>query len=267
VSLIVSRPARRRARFHELTVSEVRRLTRDSVALTFEVPDELRPDFDFAPGQYLTLRATVAGSEVRRSYSICSSRGDYRSTGRLRVASARVPGGTMSSWLNEHVRVGDRLEVMTPMGEFTVPTEPERRRHHVAVAAGSGITPVLSLLTSALEEEPHSQVTLVFGNKRADSVMFADELMALQERFPRRFRLVSVLSQHEPGGASLAGRIDRERMTALIGEVVPVDAVDEWYLCGPHPMVIQVRDTLAAHGVDLAHVHQEVFYEEPATTG
>ncbi|MGB7447977.1 MAG: FAD-binding oxidoreductase [Ornithinimicrobium sp.] len=266
MSLIVKRPARRRPRFHELVVAEVHRLTEQAVALTFQVPGDLRAEFDFAPGQHLTLRATLAGEDVRRSYSICASRGEYQRTGRLRVASARVTGGAMSNWLNDHVRPGQRLEVMPPLGEFTVPTAPERRRHHVAVAAGSGITPVLSLVTTALEEEPRSQVTLIFGNKRADTVMFAGELHALKDRYPARLSWINILSQESTGTALYDGRIDGPRMTALIEALVPVEGVDEWYLCGPHPMVTQMQLTLAEHGADPAHVHEEVFHVEDVTT-
>ena len=266
MSLIVSRPARRRARFHALVVTDVEQLTDQAVALTLGVPEELRAEFDFAPGQHLTLRATLDGIEVRRSYSICTSRGAYQRTGRLRVASARVLGGVMSNWLNDHVGEGQSLEVMTPLGGFTVPTEPDRRRHHVAVAAGSGITPVLSLLTTALEEEPDSQVTLIFGNKRADSVMFAEELHGLKNLYPARLSLITILSQETPDIALFAGRIDRARMSALIRHLVPVDSVDEWYLCGPQPMVTEVQHTLGDHGADPAHVHQEIFHVEDVTT-
>ncbi|HKJ12240.1 MAG TPA: FAD-binding oxidoreductase [Ornithinimicrobium sp.] len=266
MSLIVSRPPRRRARFHELRVTDVERLTDRSVALTFDVPEALRSEFEFAPGQYLTLRAVIDGAEVRRSYSICSSRGAYARTGRLRVASARVRGGAMSNWLNDQVRVGQAVQVMTPMGGFTVPTEPERARHHVAVAAGSGITPVLSLVTTALEEEPQSQVTVIFGNKRADSTMFAEELRGLENLYPARLTLAMILSQDKPEIALFAGRIDRPRMTALLEHLVPVRSVDEWYLCGPHPMVHQVQQTLAEHGADPAHVHHEIFHVEDVTT-
>ena len=182
-----------RARFHPLTVASVERLTDEAVAVTFAVPDDLVEEFAFEPGQHLTLRATIGGEDVRQSYSICQSRRADPTGRRLRVAAARVPEGRMSTWLNDAVRVGDVVDVMTPQGSFTCPTRPDGIRHHVAVAAGSGITPVLSLLTSALEEEPGSRATLLFGNRRTSSIMFLEELEDLKNRFPGRFHLVNVL--------------------------------------------------------------------------
>lgn len=262
MSLIVATPKRRRPRFHPLRIAHLERLTDHAVALTFDVPSELREEFAFEPGQYLTLRAQIEGADVRRSYSICMSRRAFAQSGQLRVASARVEQGAMSNWLNDHADVGQSLDVMTPMGEFMNATEAGSVRHHVAVAAGSGITPVLSLLWSVLEEEPRSRMTLIFGNKRTDSVMFREELNALQDRFPDRFTLIHVLSQESSDMAALSGRIDQSRMRALIEDRVPVDAVDDWYLCGPHPMVKGVQAVLAAEGVDERHVHQEIFHRE-----
>ena len=152
--LSTSRPARRRAQFHPLTVTGVERLTDDAVAITFAVPERLREDYRFQPGQHLTLRASINGEEVRQSYSICLSRAVAERTGVLRVASARVAGGRMSNWLNDTIAVGDCLDVMTPLGSFSCPTQPGASRHHLAIAAGSGITPVLSIISSVLEEEP-----------------------------------------------------------------------------------------------------------------
>lgn len=262
MSLIVSKPARRRPAFHPLRIAGLDRLTDDAVVLTFDVPPELREAFTFKPGQYVTLRAQIDGEDVRRSYSICMSRRAFARSRQLRVASARLAGGAMSSWLNEQVQVGQSVEVMTPMGEFTNPTDPGAARHHVAVAAGSGITPVLSLIGSVLEEEPRSRVTLVFGNKRTDSMMFRDELTALEASFPARFRLISVLSQEVPDCEAFAGRIDRARMEALMEHHVPVGDVDEWYLCGPHPMVADVEHVLLDYGVEAPRIHQEIFHTE-----
>ncbi|WP_298747564.1 1,2-phenylacetyl-CoA epoxidase subunit PaaE [uncultured Serinicoccus sp.] len=267
---LIQQPTRRRARFHDLTVSRVDRLTDEAIALSFAVPEDLREEFAFEPGQHLTVRATIDGQDVRRSYSCCISRGRSRETGEVRVAAATVPGGLMSSWLNEHVQPGDTLQVMTPMGSFVCPTEPTAAKHHVGVAAGSGITPVLSLLTTALEEEPHSRVTLVFGNRRTDSVMFLEELMDLKNRFPQRFTLLNVLSREPQDAELLTGRIDREKVEQLLATFVPEDQVDEWYLCGPFGMVEAVQEVLAERGVDPGHVHHEIFHVDsdgaPVTT-
>lgn len=267
MSLIVTKPTRRRPTFHPLRIAAVQRLTEHAVALTFDVPPDLREAFTFQPGQYVTLRAQIEGEDVRRSYSICMSRRAFAESGQLRVASARIAGGAMSAWLNDHAQVGQSVSVMTPMGEFTNPTDPGSARHHVAVAAGSGITPVLSLIWTVLEEEPQSRVTLIFGNKRSDSTMFRDELTILGERYRERFALISVLSQEKPDVELFAGRIDPTRMKALIQHHVPVDDVDEWYLCGPHPMVAGVEGVLIEQGVDGGHVHQEIFHVEDLAGG
>lgn len=257
---LLQQPTRRRATFHDLTVTRVDRLTDDAVAVSFAVPEELREEFDFRPGQHLTVRATIDGEDVRRSYSCCISRGESRRRGEVRVASARVPGGVMSTWLNEHVRPGDTLQVMSPLGSFVCPTDPTVSRHHVAVAAGSGITPVLSLLTTALEEEPLSRATLIFGNRRTDSIMFLEELMDLKNRFPGRFTLFTVLSRERQDLELFTGRIDRAKLEELLATFVPEDEVDEWYLCGPFGMVETARAVLAEREVDPEHVHHEIFH-------
>lgn len=261
MSLLVQRPARRRATFHDLVVTDVQRLTADAVAVTFAVPEELAADYlRFEPGQHLTLRATVDGEDVRRSYSICLSRAEARRRQQVRVASARVPGGLMSNWLSERLSAGDRVSVMTPIGGFTCPTTPDRARHHVAVAAGSGITPVLSLVSTVLEEEPRSQVTLLYGNRSTDSIMFLEELMDLKNRYADRFTLVNVLSREPQQVDLLHGRLDRERLERLLAALAPVPTVDEFYLCGPFGMVEGARELLDEHGVDHHHVHHEVFH-------
>lgn len=259
---LISQPTRRRAIFHDLTVSDVDRLTDDAVAVTFAVPEELREEFAFQPGQHLTVRASIDGEDVRRSYSCCISRSESRRRGEVRVASARVPGGAMSTWLNEAVRPGDTLQVMTPLGSFVCPTDPTASKHHVAVAAGSGITPVLSIISSVLEEEPGSRVTLLYGNRRTDSIMFLEELMDLKNRYPGRFVIFNVLSRERQDLDLLTGRLDREKLEEFMATFVPEDEVDEWYLCGPMGMVETAQALLAERGVDPHHVHHEIFHVE-----
>ena len=251
---------RRRTEFHPLVVAGVERLTDDAVAVTFSVPEDLREAYRFEPGQHLTLRTTINGEEVRQSYSICLSRREAERTGTVRVASARVPGGRMSNWLNDSVAPGDVVDVMTPLGSFTCPTQPDRGRHHLAIAAGSGITPVLSLLTTALEEEPESRVTLLFGNRRTDSVMFLEELEDLKNAHLGRFQLINVLSREPQDVDLFTGRLDRERIALLLRTFAPVDTVDEWYLCGPFGMVTGAQELLTEAGVDQRHVHHEIFH-------
>ena len=259
-SLLTTRPKRRRPQFHELTVSRVQRLTAGAVAVSFTVPPELAETFAFEPGQHLTLRADIDGEDVRRSYSICLPRSEALARHEVRVGSSQVPGGAMSTWLNHEVKVGDSIEVMSPLGGFTCPTDATVQRHHVAIAAGSGITPVLSLLATALEEEPESRATLIFGNRRTDSVMFLEELEDLKNTYPGRFHLIHVLSREPQDVELFTGRIDRDKLERFFTTLVPVDTVDEWYLCGPFGMVETAREMLEERGVDTHHVHYEVFH-------
>ena len=256
---LLTAPATRRATFHPLTVVDVERLTEESVAITFVVPADLAEAYEFAPGQHLTLKATIDGAEVRNSYSICQSRRSGR-PGTLRVAVAKVPGGRMSPWLTSDVKAGDVIEVMTPMGTFTCPVKPDEARHHLAIAAGSGITPILSLVTTALEEEPNSRVTLMFGNRRTATVMFLEELANLKDRYGARLHLMHVLSREAPDVELFAGRMDRDRLTRIFDALVPIDGVDEVYLCGPFGMVQDAQAVLAERGMDSAHVHHEIFH-------
>jgi ring-1,2-phenylacetyl-CoA epoxidase subunit PaaE len=257
---LITTPVRHRARFHTLTVTDVERLTDDAVAISFAIPDELADEFVFEPGQHLTLRATVNGQDVRRSYSICRSRPDALQRKELRVAAARVAGGLMSNWINDSVVAGDTVEMMTPLGGFTCATQPDGVRHHVAIVAGSGITPVMSLLSTALAEEPRSRATLIFGNRRTTSIMFLEELEDLKNEYPDRFHLINVLSREAQDVELFSGRIDRQRLEAILGAIVPVPTVDEWYLCGPFGLVETAQDLLADLGVDSHHVHHEVFH-------
>jgi ring-1,2-phenylacetyl-CoA epoxidase subunit PaaE len=258
-------PARHRARFHELTVADVERLTDESVAITFTVAPELSDEYRFEPGQHLTIRAMINGEEVRQSYSICQSRAAANATGTLRVAAARVPEGRMSTWLNAVVAPGDALEVMTPLGSFTCATRPAVSRHHVAIAAGSGITPVMSLLATALEEEPSSRITLLYGNRKTSSIMFLEELEDLKNRFPGRFHLVNVLSREAQDVELFSGRLDRDRLDWIFAALVPVASVDEWYLCGPFGLVTGAEALLKERGVDPHHIHHEIFHVDDGT--
>jgi ring-1,2-phenylacetyl-CoA epoxidase subunit PaaE len=267
---LLTKPARHRARFHTLTVTNVERLTDDAVALSFAIPEDLADEYVFEPGQHLTLRATIDDQDVRRSYSICRSRPDVLERKELRVASARVDGGLMSNWINDSVVAGDRIEVMTPLGGFTCAAQPDAIRHHVAVAAGSGITPVMSILSTALAEEPRSRATLIFGNRRTTSIMFLEELEDLKNKYPDRFHLINVLSREAQDVELFSGRIDRRRLERILGALVPVPTVDEWYLCGPFGLVESAQGLLAEVGVDPHHVHHEVFHVDdsgaPVTT-
>lgn len=264
---LLDKPARPRATFHRLEVGEVERLTDASVAVRFRVPRELWDDYRFRAGQHLTLRATIAGEEVRQSYSICER--PLPSTGlaagrTLRIASAEVPGGRMSTWLNRVLRAGDEVDVLPPLGTFVLEPRPERTRHHVAVAAGSGITPVLAVLQTALADEPRSRATLLYGNRRTDTVMFLEELEDLKNAYPGRFQLVHVLSREPQDVELFHGRLDRERLTRILDALVPTDGAVEWWLCGPLGLVTTAQEVLAERGVGKDHVHHEIFHADDA---
>jgi ring-1,2-phenylacetyl-CoA epoxidase subunit PaaE len=245
-------PRRRRPTFHPLTVARVERLTDDAVAVTFDVPAGLTEDYRFKPGQALTLRRVDGDRDERRSYSICAPMGAAP-----RVGVREVPGGFFSSYLVHEVRPGDEIDVLPPSGSFTadlsVPGD------HVFVAAGSGITPVLSLAGTVLRDG-RSTVTVFYGNRRTNTVMFADELADLKDRYGTRLQLVHVLSR-EPRDAELTtGRLDGERLRTLVEAFVDAEHVDHWWLCGPHGMVTDARELLTELGVPGEKVHQELFY-------
>ena len=251
-------PPRRHAVFHPLRVAAVDRLTEDAVAVTFEVPPELRAGYDFVHGQHLTIRTTLDGTEVRRNYSICSPAG----SGVLRVAVKSLPGGAFSSWVNDELAAGDVVEVMTPTGRFTTPLRPGQARHYVAIVAGSGITPVLSIATTILDREPVSRVTLLYGNRTTSSIMFLEELADLKNRYPDRLALFHVLSREPVEAELLHGRLDPEKLSMIFDVLLPVEDVDEWFLCGPFEMVVASRELLLERGVDPVHVHSELFHVE-----
>jgi len=258
----VSTASRLRGEFHPLTVADVTPLCDDAVAVTFDVPAELADRYDFLPGQSLVLRRMVDGREERRNYSICAPAGD-----RPRIGVREVPDGLFSTWLTHDVRPGDEIEVSPPTGSFT--PDVDVPGHHVLVVAGSGITPALSIAASVLRH-PESTVTLLYGNRRTSTVMFAEEVADLKDRHPSRLELIHVLSR-EPREAELfTGRLDAERLRALLPLLGDPALVDHWWLCGPFGMVTDVRDVLLDHDVPGERVHQELFYvgdlpPDPAT--
>jgi ring-1,2-phenylacetyl-CoA epoxidase subunit PaaE len=237
--------------FHPLAVARVDPLTDDSAAVTFEVPDHLRGEFTFAPGQSLTVRH----GEDRRSYSICAAVG-----GPPRIGVREVSGGAVSGWLVHDVRPGDVVEVQPPTGTFT----PDLRAggDHVLIAAGSGITPMISIAGSLLAASAGATVTLVYGNRRSDSVMFADEVADLKDAHPQRMHLIHVLSREPQEVELFNGRLDAGRLRTLLPATVDVAAVDHWWLCGPFGMVSDAIDVLTALGVDRSRIHRELFYVE-----
>ncbi len=242
--------------FHELPVAQVDRLCADAVAVTFDVPPHLADTFAFAAGQYLTLRQDVDGVEERRSYSICAPVGS-----RPRIGVRRVENGLFSARLVDDLKPGDTLEVLPPLGKFT-PGDTGGR--HAFVVAGSGITPALSIMATILSSDVDSQVYLLYGNRRTDTVMFADELADLKDRYRDRMQLVHVLSREPRDVELFSGRLDADRLRALLDTVVPTSDVDHWWLCGPFGMVRDADTALAAFDVPRTKIHRELFYvDEP----
>jgi ring-1,2-phenylacetyl-CoA epoxidase subunit PaaE len=254
---------RPRTTFHPLTVAAVDELTEDAVAVSFAVPEPLREAFTFKPGQHLTVRMHVEDAEIRRSYSICSTPADLSGRGLVRIGVREIAGGAFSAYARRALRAGDTVEVLPPLGHFTTPLDPTRTRHYAAIAAGSGITPVLSLMATALATEPRSRFTLLFGNRRAASVMFADDVADLKDRYPDRLHVVHLLSREPQLSPLLSGRLDAARLRAVLDAgLVDAPAVDEWFLCGPYGMVMEARGVLAERGVADKAVHTELFHVE-----
>lgn len=246
----------RKRSFYPLTVTSIRRVAEDAVAVTFEVPEDVADLFVFRPGQSLTLRRVVDGVEQQRSYSICAPTGQLPQIG---VRSAL--GGVFSRWLTDEVRPGDVIEVQPPSGRFTI--DPASGGRHVLIAAGSGITPILSIAASLLTN-PDAQVTLLYGNRRSPTVMFAAELADLQQRYPTRFDLIQVLSREPQPEELFSGRLDADRVGRILDRFVPVATVDGFWLCGPYPMVEGIWQLMRDLGVGKRQVHTELFFVENA---
>ncbi|MGE5339594.1 MAG: 1,2-phenylacetyl-CoA epoxidase subunit PaaE [Gemmatimonadota bacterium] len=242
-------------RFHTLRIADVRRETADSISLCFDVPPELASEYRFEPGQHLNLRARLDGEELRRSYSICSGLDD----GELRVAIKKVAGGRFSAWANDTLTAGATIDVMTPEGRFHSPRDASRARHYVGFAAGSGITPILSLVKTILAREPRSRFTLIYGNRRQSSVMFHEALEDLKDRYLTRFALYNVFSREEQEVGLFNGRIDAAKTRAFLDALVPADTIDAAFICGPASMIDEVESALLAAGVPPKRVHVERF--------
>nr|WSW44797.1 2Fe-2S iron-sulfur cluster-binding protein [Streptomyces sp. NBC_01001] len=259
------RPARHGA-FHPLTVAAVDRLTDDSVALTLRVPEELRGEYLHAPGQHLTLRrSTPEGEEIRRTYSICSPAPDPAGPGpaALRVGVRLVEGGEFSTFAHKEIAAGDVLDVMVPAGRFVLaPAAAPAAGRYAAIVGGSGITPVLSIAASLLAARPDARFCLVRSDRTAASTMFLDEVADLKDRFPDRFQLVTVLSREEQEAGLPSGRLDEERLKALLPALLPVADVTGWFLCGPYGLVVGAERALGTLGVVRTRIHEEIFHVE-----
>lgn len=241
--------------FHPLTVSDLRRETRDSISLAFDIPEDLAQSYHFKQGQYLTLRTQINGQEVRRSYSICSGVQDNE----MRVAIKRVQDGLFSTFANDSIKVGDVIEVMPPLGSFYSELDPTRHGDYLLVAAGSGITPILSIAKTTLATEPHSRITLLYGNRSTSSTMFRDQLADLKNTYMDRLNLIFVLSREQQDIDLYNGHIDEEKCRALFERWVNVKALTGAFICGPQGMTETVKDILKEAGAPEENIHFELF--------
>ena len=244
-------------KFHDLPVSNITPEAAGAVAITFQVPEDLRSGFNFKAGQFLTLRASIDGNDVRRSYSISSSQNSYVQNGTLEVGIRPVQGGVFSNWAATQLKVGDVLRVMPADGRFIV--HRPRAIHRVGFAAGSGITPILSILASTLEEQTESKFTLVYGNRRMDSVMFNEALQDLKDRYPNRLTLIHVLSRQAQEVPLLEGRIDEAKVKEIVNSLLPAASMDEVFICGPEAMIEATEKALLEVGVPARNIRTERF--------
>jgi ring-1,2-phenylacetyl-CoA epoxidase subunit PaaE len=244
-------------RFHSLKVLRLRSEGLNGRAITLEVPPDLRQTFSFKAGQYLVVRADIAGVSTRRSYSVCSTPEHLRATGEIDIGVRSVAGGVFSVWANTQLQVGESLEAMPPEGRF-VSTQP-LAHNTVCFAAGSGITPILSLIATGLASNDHSRYTLVYGNQRMQSVMFNESLQDLKDRYPQRLSLMHVLSRQEQDIPLLQGRIDEDKVTHLISSLLPATNIDEVFVCGPDAMMQATVQGLLRAGVSEERIHSEHF--------
>lgn len=242
-------------RFYTVPVKHIEKTTADCAVISLDVKEEWKPDFQFKQGQHITLKAVVDGEEIRRSYSLCSSPLE----GEWTVAVKKVPEGRFSTYANEVLQVGDELEVMPPNGRFYVEIRPELDRHFVAFAAGSGITPILSIIKTHLQREPGSSFQLFYVNRATSTIMLKEEIEALKNRYLDRFEVFHFLTREERHLPLFNGRIDAEKLDLLFRTLVDREQTDDFFICGPATMIFAIRDYLTDLGVDPKHIHFELF--------
>lgn len=247
-------------KFHKLKIADLTRETDDTVSIAFEIPQELTADYAYISGQYLTLKAIIDGEDVRRSYSLCSAPHENE----WRVAIKEVPQGKFSTFANRKLRAGEELEVMTPTGNFTLKTSSSQSKTYLLVAAGSGITPVLSIMKSVLQNEPQSDVILVYGNKGFSSIIFREEIEALKNQFMDRVQVLHILSRESLGNNLQKGRIDSEKISTILDKYLN-GSLDEAFICGPEEMIMAVKQGLEAKGIAKENIHFELFTSPNAT--
>jgi len=241
--------------FYPLLVKDLYKDTDEAVVLTFDVPAELADTFVFTQGQYLTLNQEINGEAIRRSYSICSGLDDDQ----LRVAIKHVEGGVFSSWANQHLKTGDSVDVMPPRGDFFSSIEPEQSKNYLCICAGSGITPVLSIIKTVLKREPKSTVTLLYGNQRTSTMMFRNDLAFLKNAYLERFHWINIFSREPQEVDLLSGHLDNRKGGALNRRLIKIRGFDEFFLCGPEAMISEVSRGLRGEGIAEENIHFELF--------
>jgi len=246
--------------FHTLKIRDIVRETEDAISVEFDVPENLQAEYVFTQGQHLTLKADIAGEDVRRSYSICSAVGDKG----LRVAIKQIDGGKFSTYANQNLAVGDALEVMIPQGRFSTELSADNRKSYLAVAAGSGVTPIISIVKTILQTEPHSSVTMVYGNRTVSSILFLEQLEDLKSTYPERFNILHILSREQQDSEILNGRIDRGKCKALFSGPLAQLKFDDAFLCGPEQMIMAVKEHLQDAGMAKENIHFELFVTDAA---
>ena len=240
--------------FHLLKIKEVKKETPDCVSVLFDIPDDYRDDFIFEQGQNITIKKEIDGEEIRRSYSICSAPFENE----LRVAIKKVDAGKFSSFANLVLKAGDVLEVLPPTGKFNTKLKPENKKQYLAFAAGSGITPVISIIKTTLQTEPGSSFTLVFGNRGRQSIIFFEELEGLKNKYLSRFNFINILSREKTDAPINFGRINDDKLTELKG-LIDYKTIDEFFICGPEEMIFCVKDFLENLDIDKKKIHFELF--------
>ena len=240
--------------FHQLSIKDIRKETEECVSIAFDIPAEIQKDFEFIPGQNVTLRKSFNGQEIRRSYSICSSAFENE----LRIAVKKVEGGIFSTFANEELKKGDVLEVLPPTGNFYTQILSSQKKNYVFIAAGSGITPVISLIKTILSTEKESEVTLFYGNKTLSSVIFKEQLEALKDKYLDRFNLHHVFSRETTETDFNSGRIDAAKLNQL-SRMMNLNNVDNFFICGPEPLIFTVKDFLLSQRIDADKIHFELF--------
>lgn len=241
--------------FHSLKVSNIHRDTDEALIINFDVPDDLRDQYRFIQGQYLTLRKELTGEEIRRSYSICAGLDD----GELRVGVKLVEDGVFSTWIHDELKAGDHIEVMTPQGNFYSDLDPDRERSYMFICAGSGITPVLSIVKTVLAREPKSHITLLYGNQRTRTMMFRNELAFLKNRYMERLHWINIFSREPQESELFTGHLDNRKGGMLNRRLINISAHDEFFLCGPEAMISEVSRGLRHEGIEEQHIHYELF--------